>query len=269
MGEIISLSDHRDVKIDTRVLKNNTRKLSNNVIKPKEIVCEDYAVPEHDSEPIKSVDDIYRVSNYLLENKRYRDNMLFIVGINLGLRISDLRRLRFADLIDDTMTFRSSFSILEKKTSTTRKKKKNRYIAINDAVIESVSMYLENTPGVSLSDYMFKSESNNGKTNNVPMTRQAAYNICQRINDECHLGIRFGTHTLRKTFGYHQMVMSGNDPRKLFLLQQMFGHSSPNQTLAYIGITSEEIDEAYKQMNLGSSSGSYLINSTIVEASSQ
>lgn len=268
MGEIISINDHKDSKIDARKLRNNTRKLSCEVIQPKKSACEEYAIPEHDSEPIKSVDDIYRVSSYLLENKRYRDNMLFIVGINLGLRISDLRRLRFADLIDDNMTFKTSFLILEKKTSTTRKKKKNRYIAINDAVIEAVSIYLENTNNVSLSDYMFKSESNNGKTNNAPMTRQAAYNICQRINDECHLGIRFGTHTLRKTFGYHQMVMSGNDPRKLLLLQQMFGHSSPNQTLTYIGITSEEIDKAYKRMNLGSSSGSYLIDSVIIEASS-
>ena len=58
------------------------------------------------------------------------------------------------------------------------------------------------------------------------------------------LGNRMATHSLRKTFAYHQMVMSGNDPRKLLLLQKMFGHSTAAQTLDYIGITSEEIDEA-------------------------
>ena len=73
------------------------------------------------------------------------------------------------------------------------------------------------------------------------------------------------THTLRKTFAYHQMVMSGNDPRKLLLLQKMFGHSTAAQTLDYIGITSEEIDEAYRRLNLGSVSCNYLVDSDIVE----
>ena len=68
------------------------------------------------------------------------------------------------------------------------------------------------------------------------------------------LGIeaKVATHTLRKTFGYHQMVMSGNDPRKLLLLQKIFGHSSSVQTLDYIGITQEEIEDAYLNLNLGS-----------------
>ena len=50
---------------------------------------------EHKAEPIKSLDDINRISQYLICQRRYRDNMLFICGINFGLRISDLLRLRF------------------------------------------------------------------------------------------------------------------------------------------------------------------------------
>lgn len=263
MGEIIQL-DRATSEINIDTLKRNNRKLQYGVIQKKVESVEDFAIEEHDSEPIKDLDKINYISEYLIEHKRYRDNMLFILGINLGLRISDLTRLTFSSLIDDDLVFKSSFKILEKKTSNTRKKKKNRYLAINDAIIDAVTIYLENTPNVSLSDYMFKSESNNGKGTNKPMSRQAAYAICKRINEECDVGIRFGTHTLRKTFGYHQMVMSGNDSRKLLLLQQMFGHSSPNQTLTYIGITSEEIDEAYKEMNLGGKKN-YLIDSSIVE----
>ena len=69
---------------------------------------------------------------------------------------------------------------------------------------------------------------------------------------------------MRKTFAYHQMVMSGNDPRKLLLLQKMFGHSSAGQTLDYIGITGEEIEKAYEDLNLGSGKH-YLIDSTLRE----
>lgn len=39
---------------------------------------------EHASEPIKRLEDIARASRYLIENERYRDNMLFITGINLA-----------------------------------------------------------------------------------------------------------------------------------------------------------------------------------------
>ena len=73
------------------------------------------------------------------------------------------------------------------------------------------------------------------------------------------------THTLRKTFAYHQMLMSNNDHRKLLLLQKMFGHSSVSQTLDYIGITNEEIEDAYKSLNLGLLPNNNLLDSTIGE----
>ena len=61
------------------------------------------------------------------------------------------------------------------------------------------------------------------------------------------------------------MVMSINDSRKLLLLQKMLNHSSPAQTLDYIGITSEEIEKAYKELNLGGRTRNYLVDSNLVE----
>ena len=61
------------------------------------------------------------------------------------------------------------------------------------------------------------------------------------------------------------MVMSNNDHRKLLLLQKMMNHSSPAQTLDYIGITAEEIEAAYKELNLGYSKYNYLCNTNIIE----
>ena len=162
--------------------------------------------------------------------------------------------------------FRDRFSILEKKTKNTRKHKRNRYITINTAVVEAVTLYLENTPGVRLSDYMFRSESNNGSNQNKPIHRASVDTMLKGIARDLGLGNRMSTHSLRKTFAYHQMVMSGNDPRKLLLLQKMFGHSTAAQTLDYIGITSEEIDEAYRNLNLGSIAHNYLVDSTIMES---
>lgn len=209
-------------------------------------------VQTHTAEPIKSLSDIDRICQWYLDRSRYRDYMFFIIGINFGLRVSDLLRLRFCDLINDDMTFKREFLILEKKTKNTRKVKKNRCIWINSSVIDAVMMFLEHTPNVSLPDYLFKSQSSNRTLENKPMSRQTADNILKEVNHSLGLGIQMSTHTLRKTFAYHQMAMSNHNPRKLLLLSKMFGHSTTAQTLDYIGLTKEEMEEAYMNLNLGS-----------------
>lgn len=259
----------KETTIDIRSIQASARKLKDGLISPaaEDTTCE--LASEHAAEPIKSMDDIIRVSKYLTENGRYRDNMLFIVGINFGLRVSDLRMLRFSHLINEQCVFKDSFAILEKKTKNTRKTKRNRYITINTAVVEAVTLYLENTPGVKLSDYLFRAETPNRSGDNTPLHRSSIDNILKGIAKDLNLSNKMSTHSLRKTFAYHQMVMSGNDPRKLLLLQKMFGHSTSAQTLDYIGITGEEIDEAYRKLNLGSTTCNYLVDSNLVESAEQ
>ncbi len=251
--------------IDVGAVKDSCRKLKAGLIAPAVEEVHRELANGHSAEPIKDMTDILRISQFLIGQERYRDNMLFIVGINFGLRVSDLRSLRFTDLINDDCAFRDRFPIQEKKTRNTRKHKINRYITINTAVVEAVTLYLEHTPGICLSDYMFRSLSNNGSNKNEPMSKQAIDFMLKGIARDLGLGNRMATHTLRKTFAYHQMVMSGNDPRKLLLLQKMFGHSTAAQTLDYIGITEEEIDEAYRRLNLGSLTCNYLIDSDLGE----
>lgn len=273
---IIDISTRRSMEeatIDITKLKQSSRQLRAGLIAPA-VEDVDYEIAtEHTSEPIKNIEDINRITQYLISQRRWRDNMLFIVGINFGLRVSDLVSLRFSHIINPNFTFKDKFPIVEKKTKNTRKIKKNRYLTINNAVIEAVTLYLENTPGVKLSDYMFKSESNGGNynednldnKNNRPLSRSSVDRILKGIAEDLHLNCKVSTHTLRKTFAYHQMVMSGNSQRKLLVLQRMFNHSSAAQTLDYIGITSEEIDEAYRVLNLGSLTCNYLADSTIIE----
>jgi integrase len=205
---------------------------------------------EHASEPIKNIEDIRAISRWFIERERYRDNMMFIVGINFGLRISDLLSLRFAHLINENFEFRDSFAIVEKKTANTRKVRRNRHIAINSAVIKAVTLYLEHADNARLSHYMFTSESNRGSNQNKPIHRNSAEYVLKEVAKALGLDIHIATHTLRKTFAYHQMLAARNDPRKLLLLQKMFGHSTSAQTLEYIGITAEEIRDAYLQTAL-------------------
>lgn len=253
----------QDYKIDIKALANSSKQTVAGLIAPKRNDVQNDTVEEHSSEPIKSMEDIQRISDYLIANERWRDNMLFIVGINFGLRVSDLRMLRFCDLINDNFTFKESFPVFEKKTRNTRKVKKNRQITINKAVQDAVILYLQNTPDISLDHYMFRNLRH--PKENSPLTSTMIHILLKGIKDDLHLNMRVATHTLRKTFCYHQMVMSHNDPRKLMLLSKMLNHSSIRQTLDYIGITEEEIDDAYKKLNLGSKDHNYLVDSTIQE----
>ena len=69
------------------------------------------------------------------------------------------------------------------------------------------------------------------------------------INDVCgklNISVNVGTHTMRKTFGYHHYKLN-ND---VALLQKIFNHSSPSITMRYIGIAQEELDESYINFEL-------------------
>jgi len=55
-----------------------------------------------------------------------------------------------------------------------------------------------------------------------------------------------GTHTLRKTFGYHFYQKY----KDIALLQELFNHSAPSVTLRYIGINQDMIDVAMKEFKL-------------------
>lgn len=255
----------RNQFIDLESLQQSRRQLQSGLIQPATEDTSYEVAVERAADPIKRVEDIEMITKFLVDHERYRDNMLFIVGINFGLRVSDLRSLRFAHLIDDNCRFRETFAVFELKTRNTRKRKKNRYITINSAVIEAVTLYLQNTEGVRLSDFMFRSQSNHGKNDNVPMTARSIDRILKGIAADLEMTMKMSTHTLRKTFCYHQMLISGNDNRKLLLLQKIMGHSSVAQTLDYIGITKEEIVEAYKELNLGAGHSSPISDTIIIE----
>ena len=264
MAQVIEFNSISSNVINVNTLRTN-RQLKSGMIAPAEVTTEQEIVSEHTSEPIKNIDDIYKITHYLIKHERYRDNMLFIVGINFGLRVSDLLKLRFSHLINSNLTFKDTFPILEQKTANTRKRKKNRYITINEAVMDAVELYLVHTDNVSLSDYMFQSESNHGKYTGNAMSRSGVDKVLKGIAQDLNLNMHMSTHTLRKTFAYWQLAMSNNDPRKLMLLSKMLGHSSVAITLDYIGLTGDEIAEAYRTFNLGSDKYRYIKGCSIGE----
>ena len=186
-------------------------------------------------EPIREEKKI-RAMKAVLKNDSVRNYMFFTLGINTGLRISDLLMLRISDVVSEKGKVKDSIYIREKKTG------KEKIFVINNTAKEAIKEYLDGFNSYDSGWYLFKSK----KGDNAPITRVQAYDI---LNDAAQMiGIKdkIGCHTLRKTFGYHAR-MRGTPIEKL---QKIFNHSAPSITMRYIGITQDELDDVYLELNL-------------------
>ncbi|AKN01833.1 site-specific integrase (plasmid) [Salimicrobium jeotgali] len=160
------------------------------------------------------------------EAKAARDVLLFLLGINTGLRISDLLRLQVSHVRD-----RDFFYLIEKKTG------KKREVNVR-ALRSELGAYIA---GKGADTYLFSSQKGG-----MPISTVQAYRI---LADAAAFVGRddVGTHTLRKTFGYHYYKAT----KDVAMLQDIFNHSSPKETKLYIGIRQEEIRESLVGFRLG------------------
>ncbi len=183
-------------------------------------------------QPIRDKKQIEAMKKVLKANS-LRDYCLFTLGINSGLRISDLLKLKVADVVDGKKV-KDRIAIREQKTN------KAKDFPLGKTATKAIQEYLlsrQAEPG----EVLFPSRKGHNS-----LTRQQAYNI---INDAARaVGIKeqIGTHTLRKTFGYWA-YRQGVD---LTIIQKLLNHSAPSVTLRYIGITQEQLDDVYLALEL-------------------
>lgn len=176
-------------------------------------------------EPIRDKDLISDIADFLRE-KSERDFVMFMFGIYSGLRISDILKFKVRDIRD-----KDYIIMREKKTN------KERRFPINDEIKPILRDYIE---GKKDYEYLFRSR----KGRNEPITRQQAYNILQDAADAFDL-YAIGTHTLRKTFGYH-MYQQTHDA---VTIQKILNHSDISITLRYIGINQDAQDSTMKKLS--------------------
>lgn len=182
-------------------------------------------------EPIRDKKKIEAMKKILYADN-IRNYVLFVLGINSGIRVSDLCKLKDTEVKEDNGKIKERIIIREKKTG------KTKNYPINESAKKALIEYL----GVKSPEgkYLFASRKGGN-----PITRIQAYRI---LNDAAELvGVpRVGTHSLRKTFGYHAYI----NGTSITLLQRIFNHTTQKDTLRYIGITQDEIDEVYININL-------------------
>ncbi|MBA7592991.1 Tyrosine recombinase XerC [subsurface metagenome] len=165
-----------------------------------------------------------------------RNILLWTMGTNLGLRISDLLALKLKDVQDSKGNIRESLEITEVKT------KRPRDINIRPPVRKALQSFIKATDIYDLNEYLFKDRRKGRDDVNKPITRVRAWQMINEWGRKAGVTHRIGTHTLRKTFG--KFAHKAGIP--LIYISEELGHRNIEVTKRYLGITVDETKNAFK-----------------------
>ena len=165
----------------------------------------------------------------LLKEKDEKYYLMFRIGINVGLRVSDVISLKTGDIRAKTHV-----TIVEKKTGKTKR------FLIPSSLQKEIADFIK-AHNLEDEDFLIRSR----KGDNQPITRIQAYRVLNETAKQIGLD-EVGTHTMRKTFGYHHYQTN----KDIAILQEIFNHSAPSITLRYIGITDDMKDQSLKGFDL-------------------
>ncbi len=188
--------------------------------------------PIRNSEELREFIDYYRKVRY-----NPRNYCLIMTGLNTALRISDILSITWEEVYDfDADCCKTHMELTEMKT------KKSQTIAMNEELVNAIMLLKKKNKKIKPTEYLFHSRDDHSK----PITRIQAYRIIkQAANSTVSNPDHIGCHSLRKTFGYYA-YKNGTNP---ILLMSIFNHSSFEITKRYLGITQDEKDSVYLNLN--------------------
>ncbi|MBQ0142707.1 MAG: tyrosine-type recombinase/integrase [Prevotellaceae bacterium] len=169
----------------------------------------------------------------LYKEKKYRLSLLLGCGFFFGLRISDLKKLTWAMLMDG-----ETFILEEKKTG------KKRIIKINAQFREHISDCYSALGIIDRNEPCFLSRKK------TVYSTQRINTLFKEVKTQYKLKIEhFSTHSCRKTFGRRVVEQAGEQAEMaLIRLSEIFNHSSVQITKRYLGIRQEELQECYDML---------------------
>lgn len=150
----------------------------------------------------------------------------------MGLRGGDLLALQWSNVLKPDGRIADKVTVTEKKTQ------KQRTVALQTNAQDALQKWQAAAPVAD--GYVFPNALG-GK-----LTIQRLHQLINEWAEAAGVSGHFGTHTLRKTYGYHLRQRGVG----IETLMKVFGHSSQRITLRYIGIEQDEIDEANLKLNL-------------------
>ena len=193
----------------------------------------------HKAEYIKSLDDINKIRSYYTSHNRLRDDMMFVVGICTGLRISDLCSLNVGDVVDKKGKFKDYIDIIEKKTGK-RSATYDDKCVITEAMRLVIAKYLNSRKNWSLDDPLLYSRKPN-KNGEHRIAEESGWRIIKQAQRATGIAYNLGSHSMRKTFANIAACCgheSNIDMNKLIQIQHMLKHSDYQTTMRYLNLNS-------------------------------
>lgn len=180
---------------------------------------------------IKDQEQIKRVKEKALELGK-EPYLYVLLGLNTGLRNSDLLQMRAGDIQREYIIRR------EQKTG------KETEIKLHPAIRAEVLMYLKKMNRAD-GDLIFPSP-HPWADKDTPVSRGTAYRWVKEACRRAGIVGQVGTHTLRKTYGYWFYLTY----KDIVALMKHFNHVSEAVTLRYIGYTQKELSRLTEKFKL-------------------
>lgn len=190
--------------------------------------------------PIKDTNILKEVEDTLLNNFRFgrRNYTIFQVGKATLLRVSDVLRLKIADVYDDNGNIKANAFIHDKKTG----KSNTLYLKPVKDDLMTYYAYLDENNLLSY-PWLFP-EINHAERH---LTEKQYYKVMHKVGDL--LGINYlGTHTMRKTGAYRVYEQTNHD---IALVMHLLNHSSEAMTLKYLGLDREATEKKLDNVDFG------------------
>lgn len=176
-----------------------------------------------------------------------RNKLLFVIGMNVGIRASDLRTLRWSFFYEESEDGKLGFKKFY-KLQPQKQKKHKKFVPMffNPTVQIAIEDFVQQYPIQNLNDYLFPSQKSD-----EAMEVASLWRIIKEAAHEAGIKQNIGSHSLRKSFGFWAWHNAKDKNKALIILQQIFAHSSPQTTAKYIGILDDEIEDVFNSINLG------------------
>lgn len=193
--------------------------------------------------PIQSMEQISAMARYLLDHEDPKYVLLFTIGINLGLRAGELRKMTVRDVFnpDGSIRYTEDVSDIGDLVLINQSKNhKRRRLFLNRACVDALEWYFKNKRIYDFDKYLFPSPY--GGAIEVDTIRKVLKDAAAAAG----VTINVGTHTMRKTWAVWAAKNNpGLEDEKITLIQLMLGHTSPVTTMAYMGYMDRDFKAVY------------------------
>ena len=169
------------------------------------------------------------IANWL-KNYSEKYYVIFLIGISVGIRISDVLKLKISDMKNT-----DRIVIKEKKTG------KTKIFPLRPDIAKVVKDYIKNYCDEEYQEYIFLGKKG------ARLDRSAVYRVLNRCMQELGIDIKCGTHSCRKYCGRAIFEQT----KDLSIVMTIFNHSSQRISARYIGLTEDRIKDTYLNLDLG------------------